>query len=288
MKKFYVMIAALVAACGISAKVITLDPSSATDMAENAITYNADGVMDSTYSTSWQYQYLYTNEQDFSLSHLTSGNNFSGSFWEGFTFSRRNVSSKGDFECLAKGGVAGEGTPFVVGYYSEYNVKDGVSNCQVLFEDELYPSSVKICQNANTYDALIGNNTIARKFTAKDTLALVISAIDAGTSAPTGEPVIYYLAVDSIFNTAWVTVDLSAIGATHGLDFKMTSTDKGEWGINTPTYFCMDALTISTEPIESAIEDVRAGAKVEKVIRNGKVIILRDGKAYDVTGVEIR
>ncbi len=45
-----------------------------------------------------------------------------------------------------------------------------------------------------------------------------------------------------ILNT-WKWFDWSAIANAVYIDFKMTSTDNGEYGMNTPAYFCMDAIT---------------------------------------------
>jgi len=41
----------------------------------------------------------------------------------------------------------------------------------------------------------------------------------------------------------WEWVDLSSLGEADSLQFTMLSTDVGEFGINTPLYFCMDNFT---------------------------------------------
>ncbi|MBW2129424.1 MAG: DUF4465 domain-containing protein [Deltaproteobacteria bacterium] len=40
----------------------------------------------------------------------------------------------------------------------------------------------------------------------------------------------------------WTWVDLSGLGAVIGLEFSIDSSDKGQWGINTPAYFAIDDL----------------------------------------------
>jgi hypothetical protein len=47
---------------------------------------------------------------------------------------------------------------------------------------------------------------------------------------------------DYILNT-WTPVDLSGLGAVKSLLFTLTSSDSGDWGMNTPAYFAMDTLT---------------------------------------------
>ena len=47
----------------------------------------------------------------------------------------------------------------------------------------------------------------------------------------------------------WVWVDLSSLGDVTGLEFNVASSDVGDFGINTPTYFAMDDLTVIPEPM---------------------------------------
>ena len=40
----------------------------------------------------------------------------------------------------------------------------------------------------------------------------------------------------------WTWLDLNALGEVSELSFEFSSTDNGQWGMNTPAYFCMDDL----------------------------------------------
>jgi len=42
----------------------------------------------------------------------------------------------------------------------------------------------------------------------------------------------------------WQWVDLSSLTNTSYLTFELSSTDNGDWGMNTPAYFCLDEITI--------------------------------------------
>lgn len=42
----------------------------------------------------------------------------------------------------------------------------------------------------------------------------------------------------------WRYVDLSALGIISRINFMLSSTDNGEWGMNTPSYFCLDQLKV--------------------------------------------
>ena len=46
----------------------------------------------------------------------------------------------------------------------------------------------------------------------------------------------------------WSFVSLSRLGAFTRLDFSLTSSDNGDYGMNTPAYFAMDTLAPVPEP----------------------------------------
>jgi hypothetical protein len=54
-------------------------------------------------------------------------------------------------------------------------------------------------------------------------------------------------AKDYIVNT-WKQVDLTSLGVVKSLEFDLTSSDPGFIGLNNPSYFAMDTLTVSPEP----------------------------------------
>ena len=41
---------------------------------------------------------------------------------------------------------------------------------------------------------------------------------------------------------AWTWVDLSSLGEVSGLQFTLSSSDNGEYGMNTPAYFAIDDI----------------------------------------------
>lgn len=281
----------------ISAEVITMDLTTATDMAGNPIAYSADygmgyydgtDVWDSTYNDSGVCQFIYTNEARFMLSHLPSQNSYGGQSWEGFTLSRVSQDTANVFGCVANGGIAGEGTPYVIGYFSDWvTMTQGYSSNIILFDQEYYPDYVYICQNSNTMKAITEGGVFnARAFTEEDTLALIISAIDGAFQEIA--TTVYYLAVDGEKNNGWVKVPLNALGKTAGLSFRMTTTDIGQFGMNTPMYFALDALTVNTESIANSLYPIPNSplpeSNCQKVIRDGQLLLLRDGVCYTMMG----
>lgn len=296
MKRFYSLLIICISLT-VSAEVITMDLTTATDMAGNPIAYSADygtgyydgtDVWDSTYNDSGVCQFIYTNEARFMLSHLPSQNSYGGQSWEGFTLSRVSQDTANVFGCVANGGIAGEGTPYVIGYFSDWvTMTQGYSSNIILFDQEYYPDHVYICQNSNTMKAITEGGVFnARAFTEEDTLALIISAIDG--SFQEIATTVYYLAVDGEKNNGWVKVPLSALGKTAGLSFRMTTTDMGQFGMNTPMYFALDALTVNTESIANSLYPIPNSplpeSNCQKVIRDGQLLLLRDGVCYTMMG----
>ena len=281
------------------AEQITMDLTTATDMAGNPITYCADyglgyydgtDVWDSTYNDSGLCQFIYVNEARFMLSHMPSQNSYWWSSWEGFTLSRVSQDTANVFGCVANGGLTGEATPYVIGYFSEWITNEqGYSSNIILFDQEYYPEYVYVCQNSNTMAAITHGNVFnARKFTEKDTLALIISTLN--NTLDETQQLTYYLAINGEKNNGWTKVPLTQFGKAAGLSFRMTTTDVGAFGSNTPLYFALDALTVNTQQFTDlpAIHDPSTPSSGQLVITNGTVMIRCNGELYSLTGQQMK
>ena len=279
------------------AEQITMDLTTATDFNGNPITYSQSygagyydltHVWTETYNDADSCRQILVNDGVFRLSHLPSEMSYGGMSWEGFTLSTVAQDTANVFGCVAKGGLTGVGTPYIIGYYSEWVSSSlGYSSNIVQFNEEYYPEHVYICQNSNTYKAITQGEFNARAFTEQDTLALIIQALDSSMQ-PTATTT-YYLAVDGKHNSDWVQVPLNGLGRTACLSFSMTTTDMGSWGANTPLYFALDALTVNTEPL-TALPNINSPLptnKHQKILRNGQVLILRNGEVYRVDGRKV-
>ena len=279
-----------------SAEVITMDLSTATDMALNPVMYSATygngyydctDVWDSTYNDSGMCQYIYTNDARFMLSHMPSQNAYGGMSWEGFTLSQVSQDTANVFGCVANGGVGGVGTPYVIGYYSAWVTESlGYSSNTILFDQAYYPEYVYVCQNSNTMEAIAHGGVFnSRVFTEKDTLALIVNALDS-TLQPIST-MTYYMAVDGKKNAGWEKVPLTALGRAVGLSFSMTTTDIGQFGANTPLYFALDALTVNTEPLTALHTPTSPMSDTRLIMRNANLYILHNGKTYTIEGKQI-
>lgn len=292
MKKLSLFIFYLTLSFVASAQSITMDLTTATDANSQPIDYaikpgnefyDITDVWDSTYNDGPLSRYIYTNKDTFALLHLPSESAWDGMSWEGFTISQVDTDTMNVFSCVAKGGVQGEGTPYAIGYYSDYVSSTlGYASNMILFNEVYYPEYVYICQNSNTFEAISNGLTPANKFTEKDSLVLTISGIDDEWHDT--QQVVYFLALGREFNQGWVKVDLSSIGATKGLSFRIRSTDVGQWGTNTPTYFALDKLTVNQQAITALPSLTTQPLVATKALVNGRILIIRNGISYTLDG----
>lgn len=76
------------------------------------------------------------------------------------------------------------------------------------------------------------------KFGPEDSLKLTIYNLDKTKKVDA------YLAEGTNILTSWEWVDLTPLGETDGLKFELTTTKQNEYGPLTPSYFCLDGITL--------------------------------------------
>lgn len=177
--------------------------------------------------------------------------------WNGFSYS--NVVDKttpgyaNQYACITGGGAdKAEGTPYLVGYYSEYDHKTPLfefadGSAQVL-------AGAYVTNSTYGYLAMLNGEGPARKFTKDNKDWMILTATGYDQDGNKGKSVDFYLADfrnedDSrnyILDT-WKWMDLSGLGEVAKVEFTLSSSDTGDYGTNTPTYFCMDGLASITE-----------------------------------------
>jgi hypothetical protein len=73
-------------------------------------------------------------------------------------------------------------------------------------------------------------------------------------------------AQDYVVNS-WTTVDLTSLAGSRTLTFTLSSSDNGQFGMNTPAYFAIDDLTFVPEP--GAVLVTLAIAALSPMVRRG-------------------
>lgn len=202
-------------------------------------------------------------------------------WWYGFTLSTKTSTADqgvnwlaNPWGCMAKGGYDGEGTPYIIAYWDAYtdgsvtetSQRTNVIDLRACAKDKAVGMFVSI--TPWVYYSNINGVAPAKAFQKGDFLKLIAKGFKDGAETGSTE---YYLADyrgDSLIqSTSWEWFNLSSLGSVDYIAFTMESTDNGQWGINTPTYFCLDKLTLEGE--NSSIENEK---ETEKAYRIGSVL----------------
>jgi hypothetical protein len=182
-------------------------------------------------------------------------NNFSDGdwgFWEGFAYSNMSDTTTpgygNQFSAYPGTGYNAGDDVYAVGYV-------GFSTTPVVtFASPTELSGAYFANTTYAALAMLNGELPAKKFGGAsgddpDWLMLTITGIDEASSAVGS--VEFKLAdytsgdnsLDYLLST-WEYVDLSSLGPVKGLEFMLSSSDVGEWGMNTPAYFAMDHLVV--------------------------------------------
>jgi hypothetical protein len=151
------------------------------------------------------------------------------------------------------------------GFTNMYSAKAGSgynqsSNYLVAYKDYYFTNlgfkveSVRITNNTYAYNSMRDGDQFAKKFGGlsgndPDYFRVVFKGYLLGNENP--DSVTFYLA-DYRFsdNTQdylvrdWTSVSLAELGNVDSVTYRFESSDMGDFGINTPTYFCMDQIYI--------------------------------------------
>lgn len=183
--------------------------------------------------------------------------------WSGFAYSNRtNTAALGlnaTYVAATGGGMTAlgateVGATYVVGYYSEYDDKTlGANTCIIDVDlaaneriDSIYVTNIQY-----TVNDILNGSSFSRAFTDGDYLRLIITGYTAD-GASTGAVDVYLVDFTTAFHEImedWMEVDLSLLGDdTTTLGFSMISSDTSYGYMNTPSYFAIGGLEISTIP----------------------------------------
>lgn len=215
--------------------------------------YNGDLGDNTTNSQGWQ-----SGSAQFSNS-FTYDSQFNYSYWSGFSYSRVTAGNVPGYEnqYAARPGIGSEGSEH---YAVIYNAAAG--DAVITFGAEVQLNSVDITNTAYNYFSMRDGDAFAKKFggnsgTDADFFKLEFQGFRGGSLTNKFD---FYLADFRAANSAddyiietWTRVNLGSLGTVDSLKFAMTSSDVGEFGMNTPAYFAMDRLEFSAVPEPSSL-----------------------------------
>ncbi len=196
-----------------------------------------------------------------------NGSDGTGGFFSGGTWFPNNYNA--DWGSWSGFSVSNMQDTLIAGFDNQYSAitaggTDSSENYAVVYipgdlKMELNdPAEIRgfyVTNSVYAYLSMRDGDDFTKKFggpdgTDPDYLLLRISGIDADGN-PT-DTIDFYLAdfrsdesdKDYIVND-WQWLDLKSLGVVSELSFSMESTDMGDWGMNTPAYFCIDNFTVS-------------------------------------------
>lgn len=183
----------------------------------------------------------------FKSSNLTFKNSYNTEYkyWSGFSFSNvTDVTTKGSTNQYSA--ITGSGYNSSANYAVAYVF----GSSSVEFDEIQTIRGLYITNSTYAYFSIKDGDDFTEKFggatgTDPDYFKVIIEGIDA--SGEVTDTVDFYLAdyrfedssSDYIVND-WTWLDLSSLGKVKSINFKLESSDVGDWGMNTPAYFCVD------------------------------------------------
>lgn len=191
--------------------------------------------------------------------HFANDYNADWSAWNGFAYSTTSDTVTGDFsnQYSAYSGSAFTGAVHAVSFVSGTAVATLPSAWNT-------PLSVQITNVTYAALTMLDGDMFSKKFggpdgTDPDWFRLTITGLDSAANV-TGS-VDFYLADfrspdanDHYILDEWAEVDLTPLGSgVNQLSFSLSSSDVGDWGMNTPAYFAMDRLVLIPEPATTAM-----------------------------------
>lgn len=170
--------------------------------------------------------------------------------WSGFSVSNMKDSTtagwNNQYSAITATGMA-QSENYAVVYSPEELIMD--------FDDPVLLSGFYVTNSTYAYLTMKNGDAYSKKFggeegTDPDYFKLIVSGTDIyGQETAAIE---FFLADftfekdtnDYILKT-WEWLDLSSLGVVTNIQFNLESSDVGDWGMNTPAYFCIDNFTVA-------------------------------------------
>jgi hypothetical protein len=186
-----------------------------------------------------------------------------GCCWSGWTYSNQTDTTTPGFENQFSA-YAGSGAGGSANYALAY-----MGSPMIRFEAPAELVSVDVSNTTYAALSMLQGDSFAKKFGGDsgndaDFLKLTFIGLNAANQE-TGR-VDFYLAdyrfadnsLDYVIDS-WASVNLSSLGTVAALKFELSSSDNGDFGMNTPAYFAIDNLAVTAVPEASSLAMMLVG-----------------------------
>ena len=201
-------------------------------------------------------------------------------YWYFFGYANRTEtkyeSLDDQWNNVVGGGYDGSAN-YGVAYAAAFN---GPCYVTVLSDEDVIVPGFYITNSSYTYNSLTGGDPYAKVFGEGDWFKLTITGYDSNDEV-TGTKE-YYLAYLRDADKAyiiddWRYVDLSGLGKVHKMNFELSSTDNGDYGMNTPAYFCFDNFGAEGEEV---LPEKNVTVGITEIVNRESV----NSKCFDLQG----
>jgi hypothetical protein len=217
------------------------------DLGNTNFAFDTNGAWDQTYQA----------DTALVIKHATFYHHGETSYWEGFTLANNNDSTMpkdwvNDQWGIMTGGGWIEGqegdthtnaqVPHIIAYQPFYG------QWTVNLDKHYKTVAIWVANHPFTYYTNLHGNPPARKLDQlNDSLTLIIQgSLDGQEDYRFVQLNLAKVDEHGTLQQAreWIYVDLASIGTVDQINFNLQSTDNGDWGMNTPAYFCIGELLL--------------------------------------------
>lgn len=215
-----------------------------------------------------------------------------GDYWSrGFAISNKTDSTTAS-------GISGNSRIYTaitgVGYNNSANYAVAQNNSVIRLQGAALGKQldgVYLTNSNYAYLSMKWGDAFARKFNDTDFFAVKITGYKAGAKT---DSVLHYLAQNGQIKNTWEWVDLKPLGNVDSVMFSLSSSDVGQFGMNTPAFFALDNFTTRDAAVGIAtIAANELNVQVYPNPANNWVSIqtkenasIFNAEVYDVTGVK--
>jgi hypothetical protein len=241
MKKFYTLIAIAIAnfsnAQTVDFESVNLTANSVYDGSDLSGTPNSD-------TTAYDSTFVFSK-----LVMTNQWNSQYGYFSDGWAFSNKTddttTSLPGAYNSYAGGGVNGSDN-YAVTYIGTGKVIQLENNAVATF------GSISVTNNTYAAYSMLNGDNIAKKFggtTGDDEDWFLLKIIGYDANGNSVDTIKFYLADYRFSDNAqdyiikdWTSIDLTSFGEVNKIRFEQSSSDNGNFGMNTPSYLAIDNI----------------------------------------------
>ncbi|MFN5272944.1 MAG: DUF4465 domain-containing protein [Planctomycetota bacterium] len=228
--------------------IVGFEDNSLYSQGSNGLYYNGDLGSNTTNSQGWK-----SGNLGFSNSY-TFDSQFNFGYWSGFSYSRVNAGNVSGFQnqYASKPGTGSEGSTHYAIAYNSF-----VGDSIITFGAQVQIASIDISNTAYAYFSMKDGDQFSKKFGGASGNDLDFFKLQIlGFRGSTQTAAIDFFLADYRFENnnqdyvvdQWTRVDLANLGVIDSLKFSLSSSDNGQFGMNTPAYFAMDRIEYSAVP----------------------------------------